>query len=197
MTNSLAAGISKPIPNSKNNTFSRSSLPSRQRRRRAASHGSARNIPDNRVAHSREGTLKLDLAKLDELIKRYENRPIEEFLTVWQKVSPVGDAANDASRIDAALVADYVARLRAPRDIEGVLTDLRNDKRVRARECIEIAARLAPTSRRPRSRNRALHAIRRHQGPVGPAANDAAMDVVRQLPKSKSARDRKGREPQD
>lgn len=139
----------------------------------------------------------MDLAKLDELIKRYENRPIEEFLTVWQKVSPVGDAANDASRIDAALVADYVARLRAPRDIEGVLTDLRNDKRVRARECIEIAARLAPTSRRPRSRNRALHAIRRHQGPVGPAANDAAMDVVRQLPKSKSARDRKGREPQD
>ena len=133
--------------------------PSRQRRRLAASHGSARNIPDNRATHPGEGTLKLDLEKLDELIKLYENRSIDDFLTIWQKISP-GEVTKDTSRVDAALVEDYVARLRAPRDIEGVLVDLRNDKRVRARECIEIAARLSPTSRRPRSRNRALHAIR-------------------------------------
>ena len=139
----------------------------------------------------------MDLAKLDQLMKLYENRSIDEFLALWQNVSPAGAADNDMSRVDVALVGDYVGRLRSTCDIEGVLADLAHDKRVRARECIEIAARLAPASRRPRSRNRALHAIRRRHGPAVSPANDAARHDVRHRPKTKSTRNRKSREPQE
>ena len=142
----------------------------------------------------------MDLEKLDALIKLYENRSIDDFFAIWRKIAPPGNRANSASPsevacVDAALVEDYVARLQSPRDADAALTGIGNDKRLRARECIEIAARLAPGDRRPRSRNRALQAIRRSRRPTTIANSMAARNNDTRRTKTESARRQEDGEP--
>lgn len=142
----------------------------------------------------------MDLEKLEALIKLYENRSIDDFFAIWRKLAPLGKPTNSASssevaHVDAALVDDYVARLQSPRDADAALTGIGNDKRLRARECIEIAARLAPTAPRPRSRNRALQAIRRRHRNTGVAVGDHASNRARHAVKTKLARHQDGSEP--
>ena len=147
----------------------------------------------------------MDLEKLDELMKLCRNRSIDDFFDLWRDISLPKDAANDTSRanaaqvttarVDTALIEDYVARLQSPRDADAALTGIGSDKRLRARECIEIAARLAPGDHRPRSRNRALQAIRRSSCPTTITNPKTVRNIDTRWTKPKPARRQTDGEP--